>query len=224
MNIPGFTGEASLFPAIGIYRWNVLSDGRHNSGRVVPTQIGYPWTPIPPYSPIGGWPVTPPPPPPPGWTYPPGWTPPYPGWTPPPGWPPPPVPVLGGAGAAAGGISLWWLIPGVIVGVALGAAVGFGTEYILTPEEPTPGPTLGCTRIGPRTLRKYTGSYWGCRRSYAKTLNDIENRCSSLRGQCAGICPSGAPCTPTAIVHDIGQIPGYLSCDTWVWYECGCGC
>ena len=64
MNIPGFTGEASLSPTIGIYRGNALSDGRHDLGQLVPMQIGFPWTPLPPtYSPIGGWPVTPPPPP-----------------------------------------------------------------------------------------------------------------------------------------------------------------
>jgi hypothetical protein len=133
---------------------------------------------------------------------------------------------IAGGAAGAGGIPLWMLLPGVIVGVALGAAGGFGTEYILTPEDPTPGAPLGCTRTGPHTMRNYTGSYWGCRRSYAKTLNDIENRCRSLTGQCAGTCPSGAPCTPTAIVHDIGQIRRfpYVFCDTWVWYECGCGC
>jgi len=133
-------------------------------------------------------------------------------------------PAAGGGAAAAGGISLWWLIPGVIAGIALGAGAGLGTEYILTPEEPTPKPRLGCTPTGPRTLRNYTGSYWGCRRSYAKTMDDIENKCRALTGLCRGTCPSGAPCMPTARVHDVGQEPGFVSCDTWVWYECGCGC
>ena len=209
MKMPGFTGEESLGPSIGSYHTRALSLYCTKQSVVLPTQIHHPFPlptggypipdmpPQPPYNPIGTWPTTP--------------------------------PLVGGgavAGGTAGGISLWWLIPGAIVGTIIGGAAGLGIEWLLTPETPTTTLPPTCrTTSRPPVTGTITGCYWGCGRSLAKTINDAEEFCGKLTNYCTGTCPDGTPCKPNAAAIPRPNQPlCWFGCETTVDFTCACGC
>lgn len=133
---------------------------------------------------------------------------------------------VGGAAGAAGGISIWWVIPGIIVGTIIGGVTGEGIDWAIS--EDTPPSTLpaeGCQVLSPspNPNRQISGSHWGCTNSESEVVNAAHARCSATT-TCSGACSSGKPCAPYASIYDIVQIPGLFSCDTTVYYKCACGC
>lgn len=140
---------------------------------------------------------------------------------------------LGGGFAAN---SLAALLGAAGFGLALGSGVGLGIQALITPPLETGlTPRRGCqTTVRFNAQGTLSGDcQFGKQNSLNRAVNLAERTCQGLGpNYCAGQCPDGRPCSPTAIavprdqslcVYEFGPF-GILGTETIVEYECVCGC
>lgn len=132
---------------------------------------------------------------------------------------------VGGAAGAAGGISLWWLIPGAIVGTIIGGAAGLGIEWLLTPDLPQIPEAPTCRVNGLHYVSDVDENFWGYSRASDMAKFKADKICAGLpQTYCAGACSSGLSCRP----KEQELISNRTSYGFWthIYYKfaCTCGC
>lgn len=132
----------------------------------------------------------------------------------------------GGAGAAGtGAISLWWLIPGAIVGTIIGGAAGLGIEWLLTPDLPQTVETPTCRVNGLHYVNEIDENFWGYSRARDMAKFKADKICAGLPPTyCAGACSSGLSCRPKEQELISDRTSWVFGTHIYYKFACTCGC